>query len=576
VRYHALIEEMAPAMHEDIAKTPRFHQQKLTLKNGHQGNSEFRDEYKTALNILMLATGLVLLIAMANAANLLLARSAERRKEFAIRAAMGAGRGELIGQSLTEALLLASAGGIAGLGIAVITLKLLVLSWGGGANDSFYAAGLNGPVLWFSLGLSFATGLLFGIYPAWDASRVTLAATLASETSKSSSSRSSSIMRTVLVCAQMTIAIVLLIPTGLFLKSLMNLLNIDLGIRTDHIVTFTITPYSNGYTPAQCKALFEKAETALAAIPGVRSAVGAEVPFIAGSNWGTSFRLEGRAAGVNSKVNAVGPDFFSKAGIPVLAGREIRETDTASSPKVMVVNETFVRNFLGGRYPIGLHAGFGKNGLDTEIVGVVKDSHYAGVRQPIPPQFFRPWRQDERVSTLTFYVRSFLPESQIVPQLRAVMRSIDPDVPLQDLRTLVEQIHFNIRQDELILGLSAAFALLATTLAMLGLYGVMAHGVARRTREIGIRMALGAAPAKIRSMVMRELLWIVGVGLGTGIPAALAASRVFESRLFGVQGRDASVVVAATAVLTLTAVAAAWWPARRASRIDPLDALRYE
>ena len=579
VPYHALIEEMAPVMTQPVAKTPRFHQQKLTLKDGHQGNSEFRDEYKTALNILVLATGLVLLIAMANAANLLLARSAERRKEFAIRAAMGAGRGELMGQFLTEALLLASAGGIAGLAIAVITLKLLVLSWGGGANDSFYAAGLNWPVLWFSVGLSFATGLLFGLYPAWDASRVTVAATLADESAKSSSSRGSAIMRKVLVCAQMTIAIVLLIPTGLFLKSLVNLLNVRLGIRTDHIVAFTVTPYSNGYTPAQCEALYERAEAALAAIPGVRSAVGAEVALIGGSSWGTNVRLEGMGPGdrsVNSKLNAVGPDFFSKTGIPVLAGREIRDTDTASSPKVMVVNETFVRNFLGGRYPIGLHAGFGKNGLDTEIIGVVKDSHYAGVRQPIPPEFFRPWRQEERVSSLTFYVRSFLPENQIVPQIRAVMRSIDPDVPLQDLRTLVEQIHFNIRQDELIMRLSAAFALLATTLAMLGLYGVMAHGVARRTREIGIRMALGAAPGKIRSMVMRELLWIVGLGLGIGIPAALIASRVFESRLFGVQGRDAAVVAAAALVLTLTAVAAAWWPARRASHIDPLDALRYE
>ena len=212
----------------------------------------------------------------------------------------------------------------------------------------------------------------------------------------------------------------------------------------------------------------------------------------------------------------------------------------------------------------------------SEIVGVVKDSHYAGVRQEIPPVFYLPWRQEERLGEMTFYVRTFLPPQQVVPQIRSVMRAIDRDVPLNDFRTLEEQVHFNIRQDELTMRLAAAFAALATILAMLGLYGVMAHGVARRTREIGIRMALGAAPAKIRSMVMRELIWILGFGLGVGIPAALAATRLVESRLFGVKGRDVTVVAAATLLLALTAAVAAWWPARRASRVDPLDALRYE
>ncbi len=221
----------------------------------------------------------------------------------------------------------------------------------------------TGRCCWFSLGLAVATGVLFGLYPAWDASRVTLAATLSDETGKSSSSRGSARLRKVLVCAQLTISIVLLIPTGLFLKSLVNLLNVNLGIRTDHVIGFSITPQWNGYTPAQSKSIFERAETGLAAIPGVRSAVGAEVPLIGGSNWGTTIHLEGRPAGdrgVNSKLNAVGPGFFSKAGIPLLAGREIRDTDTAASPKVIVVNETFVKQFLDGRYPVGLHVGKGR------------------------------------------------------------------------------------------------------------------------------------------------------------------------------------------------------------------------
>jgi predicted permease len=383
-----------------------------------------------------------------------------------------------------------------------------------------------------------------------------------------------------LVCAQVTISIILLVPTGLFLKSLVNLMHVNLGIRTANVVGFRITPEWNGYKPPQSKALFERAEAELAAIPGVRSVAASSVPLIGNSNWGTSFSIEDMkpdAQRLNSKFNEVGPGFFGKAGIPLIAGREIRETDTAAAPKVMVVNETFVKQFFGGRDPIGQRVGFGKAGdLDTEIVGVVKDSHYSSVRQQPPPVFFRPWRQDDKLGSISFYVRSELPAKRIVPQIRGVMRSIDRDVPLEDMRTLEEQVHFNIQSDELIMRLAAAFAVLATVLAMLGLYGVMAHGVARRTREIGIRMALGAAPARIRFMVMREMIWILSFGLGVGIPTALASTRLIESRLFGVHGKDITVVAGASLVLALTAAAAAYWPARRASRVSPLVALRYE
>jgi len=578
--YHAIAEEIiqnVKGFRKD--RIPLFRQSKLTLVPGKQGNSGFREQYADALKILMAATGLVLLIAIANAANLLLARSAERRKELAVRAALGAGRGELMGQFLTEALLLSVSGGVAGLGIAALTIRGLS-AYFAGSNERFASTGLDWSVLLFSLAVSLAAGLLVGLYPAWSAARTPLAAVLADETAKSSASRGARVLRTALVCAQVTISVILLIPTGLFVRSLVNLLHVDLGIRTENIVGFNITPQWNGYDPDRSHAIFAQAEEKLAAIPGVRSVVASSVPLIAGDNWGTSFRKAGmapEAKSLNSKYDEIGPGFFATVGVPLIAGRDIRETDTAAAPKVIVVNQEFVKEFLGGDNPIGMMLGFGKNpGFDTQIVGVVKDSHYSSVRQKIPPVFYRPWRQDPKIGSITFYVRTAMPVAEVVPQIRAAMRQIDRNLPLDDMRTLDDQIHYNLRDDELALRLAGAFALLATLLAMLGLYGVMAHGVARRTREIGIRMALGAAPGRIRSLVMRELIVILAVGLGIGIPAALAGARLTASQLFGVKPNDAAVVAIASVLLAVTAAVAALLPAQRAASVNPLDALRHE
>jgi putative ABC transport system permease protein len=577
--YASLVEEQAKtARFRDDARRQRFLASRLSLQPGNQGNSSFRQNSRVPLLILMAATALVLLIAMANAANLLLARSAQRKRELAIRAAMGAGRGELMGQLLTEALLLAFGGALLGILLGQITLRLLVAEYAGDDPIYYLTSQLEWPVLLFAIGLSLLTGLIFGLYPAWEGARASLGLTLKDESGQSSGTRGTARVRKVLVCAQVMISAILLIPTGLFLKSLVNLLHVDLGMKTENLVGFSVSPALNGYNTEQRYALFERIENKIGAIPGVRSVSASLVPLISGSNWGNDVKIEGAKVerDYNSRMSEVGPGYFGKLGIPMVAGREFTVADNMNAPKVAIVNQQFVKAFLDGRNPMGVKFSTSGGTPDTEIVGVVKDAHYSEVKQDPPKLYYMPWRQDKQLNQLSFYVRSALPADQIFPQIRHTMQAIDRDLPVQNLQTFETTIQNNIQSDRLVLKLAAAFAVLATALAMLGLYGVMANSVTRRTREIGIRMALGARPARIKAMVLRELLWILGLGLASGIPAALALARLTQSQLYQVQPYDLMVVAVAVAALCITAVVAGYIPARRASRVNPLIALRYE
>ncbi|HWR50019.1 MAG TPA: ABC transporter permease [Bryobacteraceae bacterium] len=584
--YRGLVEEQAQAAGQmwDARKLAQFRASKLTLIEGRQGHSSSREETKTPILILLASTGLVLLIAIANTANVLLARSAQRRQELAIRTALGASRMRLMRQVLTEAMLLSLAGGAAGLLFAYWTIKFLIFALTGGGNmPEDLTANLQWPVLSFALAVSAVCGLLCGLYPAWEAARSSVSGVLKDQSGRSSGTLRSARIRNALVCGQVTVSALLLIPTGLFMKSLVNLTRVDLGMDTRNVITFRISPELNGYKPVQSRAIFERAEAELAAIPGVRNVSATLVPLISGSNWGNNVTVEGYSrdpkAETHSMFNMVGSGFFGKMGVPLLNGREFTDRDTLAGPKAAIVNEQFARHFFGKQNPIGRRFGMGGGPdvkLDLEIVGVVKDSHYSGVKQKPPRLYFVPWRQSDEIGSMSFYVRTALAPEAVMAQVRKTLHGIDPDLPLEELRTFEEQVSRNIRMDRLILQLSAVFSILATLLAMLGLYGVMAYSVTRRTREIGIRIALGAATGSIRGMVMRQLLIILAIGLALGVPAALALSRFAESLLFGVKSFDGTVVAGAVAALIVAALLAGFLPARRATRISPTVALRYE
>ncbi len=556
---------------------------RLELKEGGKGFSTEREEMRTPIWILICCTGLVLLIAAANAANLLLARAAQRARELAIRTALGASRIRIMRQLLIEALLLSLAGGAVGLIFGVWTLDFLIgyINDGPANPDAHVSSSLDALTLSMTFAVSLLTGLLFGLYPAWAASRNSLAAAMKEDSGNASSSVGGVRVRRALVCIQVALSMILLIPMGLLLKSLVNLTRTDLGMRTENTLQFGVSPQLNGYSFDQCRNFFERTERELAAIPGVASVTASMVPLIAGSNWSNSLRVEGYPDGPNaenhSMFNAVGPGFFGKLGIPLIRGREITSNDTAASPKVAVVNERFAEHFFGKGNPVGRRFSLGgAKTYDIEIVGVVRNTQYSSIKQKPPRLYYLPYSQAEKVGSVWFYVRSNLGAEYITRQVRRVMTGLDPDLPLEDLRTFEAQIANNLRGDRVVVQLTAAFAFLATLLATLGLYGVVSYGVTRRRREIGIRIALGAGAGRIRKLVFSEMGWIVGIGAVLGVPSALALARLIESELHGVKSSDASVVVFAVATVVLSAALAAWLPSRRASKTNPIDVLRYE
>ncbi len=552
----------------------------VTLEDGRRGQSSMHTETRTPLILLFSLTGLVLLIACANIANLLLARGASRTMEMAVRLSLGAGRRRLLIQLLTESCLLALLGGAASLLVARWTLSGIAASLPEDMTNSMSFA-LQMPVVLFTAALSIGTGLLFGMFPALHSTRSDLVTTIRANAGQLHGARSASRFRTSLVTAQIALSMALLTSAGLFIRSLMNVSRVDLGVRIDHLLTFAISPELNGYTPARSAVLFRRAAEELGAIPGVSGVATALVPLIAGDNWGSDVAVEGFQRGpdidANSRFNEVGPGYFRTLGVPLLAGREFTTADGAGSARVAIVNETFAKKFHLGRNAVGKHmSNSGSKTLDMEIVGLVKDSKYSEVKQEIPPVFVIPQAQDTTVGQMNFYVRTSLPPEQLVRTVTGVIARLDPTLPVENLKTMAVQVRENVFLDRLISTLSAAFAVLATLLATVGLYGVLAYTVAQRTREIGVRMALGADGGRVRGMVLRQVGWMTLSGTLLGIGAALALGRAARSLLYGLDSTDPLVILGATGILAVVAFSAGYLPARRASRVHPMQALRYE
>ena len=581
-RYHAIVNEIEAPLQTGMsaARLEQFRAKPIEVTPGARGQSSIHEEAKAPLAMLFGVTGVVLLIACANIANLLLARSAARKGEMALRLSIGASRGQLVRQLLVESCLLAMLGGLAGLIVAKATLNLI---WSMLPSDasSTLTFSIEPSIMLFAGALSILTGVLFGLFPALQTTRPDLAATLKGLSGQSSSTRSAAWFRNALVTTQITLSTALLICAGLFAKSLIHVSRVDLGLKIDNLVTFSVSPRLNGYSPEKSMAFFGRAEEELAAVPGTLSVTTALVPLLAGSNWGTDVNVEGFPKGPdvdnNSRFNEVGPGYFKTTGVPLLAGREFARSDVKGAAKVAVVNEAFAEKFKLGRNAVGkLMASDGEDKLDTTIVGLVKNAKYSQVKDKVPPLFFSPYMQDENLGQMSFYVRTGLEKGAAMREIERVMTGLDRDLPLENLRTMNDQVKQNVFLDRMISTLSTAFALLATVLAAIGLYGVLAYTVAQRTREFGLRIALGAAPGRVRLMVMRQvaLMTVVGVSAGAGI--AYYAGKKVQSLLFEMQSHDPVVLGSSIAVLSLIALLAGLLPAIRASRIDPMRALRYE
>ncbi|MCL4822390.1 MAG: ABC transporter permease [Vicinamibacteria bacterium] len=559
----------------------RFLAKRFQLRPGAQGLSGLRAQFGTPLLVLMGMVALVLLIACANVANLLLARGAARGREVAIRLALGAGRRHLARQLLVESALLAAAGGALGLVLAGWTGEALLAALPGEQAARALVATPDARVVGFALGLSLLTGLLFGLMPAWQATRPDLAATLKQETGAVVGGGSVR-LRKVLVAAQVALSLTLVAGAALFVRSLTNVIAQDPGYRTEGVIAFNVDPTLGGHQGLRAIQFFRTLREALLAEPGVSAVSASSSGLLTGNEWFSTVRVDGyvpkEGENMNPRLDAIGPAFFATLGQPLLAGREFDDRDGWAAPRVAVVDESFARYFFGGESPIGRRFGFGGGDpTSIEIVGLVRDARAVDLRGEPSRTVYIPDAQlgfrEPELGEMVVYVRAADP-ALAASRARDTVRRLDPNLPVYQLKTLEAQLGESVFTERMVAALAAAFGALATLLAGLGLYGVMSYVVARRTREIGVRIAVGASGGQVARLVLREVALLASLGVAVGLPATVALAHAARSQLFGLSPGDPATLAAAGVGLFAIALLAGAVPARRASAVDPIQALR--
>jgi predicted permease len=545
----------------------------IGIAPGARGQSHLRQDFGTPLVVLMTVVGLVLLIACANVANLLLARASARRKEIAVRLALGAGRARLLRQLLTESMTLSITGGLLGLFFAY---------WGAGAVAGFLTKSVldvapDARVFAFTLTVSILTGLLFGSAPALQATSPDLIPALKNETTVETFGKRLALGH-FLVAGQVALSLLLLIGAGLFIRTLGNLRSLNMGFRTSRILLVSLNPGLSRYTPERTLSFYGELLDRVSALPGVHSASVADSPLLGGA-YVDGLSVEGHPArhgqDLSVSIKIVTPRFFETMGIPLRLGRDFSPLDRSDAPKVAIINESIAREFFDGGSPIGKHVGLG-GPTDMEIVGVIADTKYNGVRAPIPDTIYLPAGQGQTMSAeRTLHVSTLTDPANLAAAVRQEIRALDRNLPAK-VSLFSELVDENLVQERLVATLSGFFGGLSLLLASVGLYGVMAYKVQRRTREIGIRMSMGAGRPQVLWMITREAIGLIIAGVILGLPAALAASRLISSMLFGLNASDPATMLGATGLLTITGLLAAFLPAYRASCVDPMVALRYE
>jgi predicted permease len=566
---------MSPSMFE------RLRNMEMQLQPGAQGQSRVPEESGGSLTLLFGVTGFVLLICCANVANLLLGRAAARATEVAVRLSIGAGRRHIVGHLLTESLLLAIGGGLAGLVVARWTLSVIQTILPGDVESLSWQIDVE--MMLFAALLSIVTGILFGLFPAIHSIRPNLVTALKANAGQPSGAKAAARFRVTLATAQIALSMALLISAGLFAKSLLNVARVDLGVNTEKLVVFGVSPAMNGYPVERTRQVLETIQEAVRVHPGVVGVTTSRNRLLSGSASMSDFRLQGVAYGPedddSAYYNTVGTDYLRTIGINLVAGREFLPTDTAGTPKVAIVNEAFLKRNRLGRDVIGrrLQRMGRSDGFDIEIIGVAANSAYDDVKQhERAPLVLMPYRQDPDLAGAHVYARTSGSEQDLLAAIPRVVQSVDPDLPVASPVTMTAQVVENVALDRFVTTMSAAFAVLATLLAALGLYGVLAYTVSQRTREFGLRMALGADGRTVRRLVLRQVGLMTIVGLAMGMVIAAGLSRVAQSLLFQMNARDPFVFAAAGLALATVALAAGYIPAQRAAHVDPMTALRYE